>query len=74
MTKLVLPGMIKRKRGLVLSVGSFSSLIPTPLLAVYSGTKSFLNVWSQALGSELKGTGVVVECTTTAFVVRSSLL
>ncbi|CEQ42122.1 SPOSA6832_03921 [Sporobolomyces salmonicolor] len=68
-TKLVLPGMISRKRGLILSVGSFASLIPSPLLAVYSGSKAFLSTWSQALGSELKGTGVEVELLNTYFVV-----
>ncbi|GAA5859592.1 hypothetical protein JCM1840_006363 [Sporobolomyces johnsonii] len=68
-TKLVLPGMISRKRGLILSVGSFAALIPSPLLAVYSGSKAFLSTWSQALGSELKGTGVEVELLNTYFVV-----
>ncbi|GAA5887603.1 hypothetical protein JCM5296_004431 [Sporobolomyces johnsonii] len=68
-TKLVLPGMISRKRGLILSVGSFASLIPSPLLAVYSGSKAFLSTWSQALGSELKGTGVEVQLLNTYFVV-----
>ncbi|GAA5852455.1 hypothetical protein JCM5353_007370 [Sporobolomyces roseus] len=68
-TKLVVPGMITRKRGLILTVGSFASLIPSPLLAVYSGSKAFVSTWSQALGSELKGTGVEVELLNTYFVV-----
>lgn len=72
-TKLVVPGMISRKRGLILTVGSFASLIPSPLLAVYSGSKAFVSTWSQALGSELKGTGVEVELLNTYFVVRPSL-
>lgn len=70
-TKLVIPGMVSRKRGLILTVGSFASLIPSPLLAVYSGSKAFLSTWSQALGSELKGTGVEVELLNTYFVVRA---
>lgn len=73
MTKLVVPGMIQRKRGLILTVGSFASLIPSPLLAVYSGSKAFVSTWSQALGSELKGTGVEVELLNTYFVVRRLL-
>ncbi|GAA5845780.1 hypothetical protein JCM11251_007736 [Rhodosporidiobolus azoricus] len=68
-TKIVVPGMISRKRGLILTVGSFASLIPSPLLAVYSGSKAFVSTWSQALGSELKGTGVEVELLNTYFVV-----
>jgi len=68
-TKIVIPGMVSRKRGLILNVGSFASLIPSPLLAVYSGSKAFLSTWSQSLGSELKGTGVEVELLNTYFVV-----
>jgi 17beta-estradiol 17-dehydrogenase / very-long-chain 3-oxoacyl-CoA reductase len=68
-TKLVLPGMIIRKRGLILTVGSFAALIPSPLLAVYSGSKAFVSTWSQALGSELEGSGITVELLNTYFVV-----
>lgn len=71
-TKLVIPGMVQRKRGLILTVGSFASLIPSPLLAVYSGSKAFLSTWSQALGSELEGSGVTVELLNTYFVVRAT--
>lgn len=69
MTKLVVPGMVARKRGLILTVGSFAALIPSPLLAVYSGSKAFLQTWSQALGSELEPSGVTVELLNTYFVV-----
>ena len=60
-TQIVVPGMVQRKRGLVLTMGSFGGLLPTPLLATYSGSKAFLQQWSTALGGELKGTGVDVE-------------
>ncbi|KAI6713378.1 hypothetical protein JHW43_004095 [Diplocarpon mali] len=60
-TQIVVPGMIQRKRGLVLTMGSFGGLLPTPLLATYSGSKAFLQQWSTALGAELKGSGVDVE-------------
>lgn len=60
-TKIIAPGMVKRKRGLILTMGSFGGLGPTPLLATYSGSKAFLQQWSTALGAELKGTGVDVE-------------
>jgi len=66
------PGMVERKRGLILSVGSFAALVPSPLLAVYSGSKAFLKTWSQALGSELEGTGVHVELLNAYFVVRET--
>lgn len=60
-TQLVAPGMVQRKRGLILTMGSFGGLLPTPLLATYSGSKAFLQHWSTALGSELAPHGVHVE-------------
>ncbi|PKY01433.1 ketoreductase [Aspergillus campestris IBT 28561] len=60
-TQLVVPGMMQRKRGLVLTMGSFGGLLPTPLLATYSGSKAFLQHWSTALGGELEPYGITVE-------------
>lgn len=60
-TQIVAPGMASRKRGLILTMGSFGGLIPTPLLATYSGSKAFLQHWSTALGAELKQDGVEVQ-------------
>lgn len=48
-------------RGLVLTMGSFGGLLPTPYLAVYSGSKAFLQQWSSALAGELKPEGIDVE-------------
>jgi short-subunit dehydrogenase len=59
--------------GLVLNVGSFAGLIPTAYLSVYSGSKSFLSFWSQALGQELQNSGIVVENVCTYFVVSTRL-
>ncbi|KAL9107235.1 MAG: hypothetical protein Q9227_007859 [Pyrenula ochraceoflavens] len=53
-TQLVLPGMLKRRKGLILTMGSFGGLLPTPLLATYSGSKAFLQNWSSALAAELE--------------------
>lgn len=39
MTKVVLPGMQKRKRGAIVNVSSSAELQPMPLLAVYAATK-----------------------------------
>ena len=60
-TQLVIPGMIKRHHGLILTMASFGGLLPTPLLATYSGSKAFLQQWSTALTSELAPHGVTVE-------------
>lgn len=60
-TQIVAPVMAKRKKGLILTMGSFGGLFCTPLLATYSGSKAFLQQWSTALGAELKPQGVDVE-------------
>ncbi|CCH41714.1 3-ketoacyl-CoA reductase [Wickerhamomyces ciferrii] len=48
-------------RGLILTMGSFGGLLPTPYLATYSGSKAFLQNWSSALSGELKNEGIDVE-------------
>ncbi|KAJ2931300.1 hypothetical protein H1R20_g5822, partial [Candolleomyces eurysporus] len=68
-TYIVLPGMVARKRGLILNVGSFAGAVASPMLAVYSGTKAFLSKFSDAIGEEVRKDGIVVEHLNTYFVV-----
>lgn len=51
----------KSSRGLILTMGSFGGLIPTPLLATYSGSKAFLQQWSNSLAGELAADKIDVE-------------
>ena len=60
-TQLVVPGMVKRRRGLILTMASFGGIMPTPLLATYSGSKAFLQQWSTALSSELATHNITVQ-------------
>lgn len=60
-TQIVAPGMQSRKRGLILTMGSFGGWMPTPYLATYSGSKAFLQHWSSALAAELKPSNVDVQ-------------
>lgn len=60
-TQVVAPILKQRKRGLILTMGSFAGWMPIPLLATYSGSKAFLQHWSSALAEELKGDGVQVQ-------------
>jgi 17beta-estradiol 17-dehydrogenase / very-long-chain 3-oxoacyl-CoA reductase len=59
-TQTVLPSMLPNKKGLILTMGSFGGLTPTPYLATYSGSKAFLQQWSTALASELAPEGITV--------------
>ncbi|KAI0463052.1 hypothetical protein LJB42_003067 [Komagataella kurtzmanii] len=65
-TQIVAPVIVttarqKKTRGLILTMGSFGGLLPTPLLATYSGSKAFLQSWSSALAGELESDNVDVE-------------
>lgn len=60
LTGLFLPKMIKNKRGKILNVASTAAFQPGPLMAVYYASKSYVLNFSEALRSELKGTGIYV--------------
>ena len=58
MTKLVLPGMLARRRGAIVNVSSMSGKAATPYNAIYSASKHGLNGFTESLDLELDGTGV----------------
>lgn len=60
-TQIVAPIMAQRRKGLILTMGSFSGWIPTPYLATYAGSKAFLQHWSESLAAELKPAGIDVQ-------------
>ncbi|MCG8668289.1 MAG: SDR family oxidoreductase [Pseudomonadales bacterium] len=60
LTKLFSRDMVKRGLGKILNIGSVSSFMPGPYMAVYNASKAFVLSFSLALRSELKGTGVSV--------------
>lgn len=60
LTLAVLPGMLERKAGAILMVGSTAGNMPIPNNATYAATKAFVNTFSESLRGELKGTGVNV--------------
>eukprot|EP00325_Prymnesiales_sp_UTEX-LB-985_P001567 CAMPEP_0174705992 /NCGR_PEP_ID=MMETSP1094-20130205/9007_1 /TAXON_ID=156173 /ORGANISM="Chrysochromulina brevifilum, Strain UTEX LB 985" /LENGTH=1408 /DNA_ID=CAMNT_0015904217 /DNA_START=132 /DNA_END=4358 /DNA_ORIENTATION=+ len=58
----VLTGMLDRGRGHIINISSDAGRKAFPGLAVYSGTKFFVEATSQALRTECVGTGVKVTC------------
>jgi uncharacterized protein len=60
LTALFLPGMVERRRGRILNVASTGAFQPGPFMAVYYATKAYLLSFSEAIASELRGTGVTV--------------
>lgn len=60
LTRLALPGMVKRREGRILNVSSTAGFRPGPLMAVYFATKAYVLSFSEALSEELRGSGVSV--------------
>jgi short-subunit dehydrogenase len=60
LTKAVLAGMIARRRGRILNVGSVYSYAPVPFQSVYAACKAFMQSFSASLRNELADTGVTV--------------
>jgi short-subunit dehydrogenase len=60
LTRLVVPGMIRRRRGHVVNVGSVAGRLGAPFEAVYSASKFGLTGFTEALAIELRPFGVGV--------------
>jgi short-subunit dehydrogenase len=53
--------MVERRQGWVVNVISTSAFQPVPYLAAYGASKAFLLSLTEALATELRGTGVSVQ-------------
>ena len=60
LTRKVLPGMARRKRGYVINMGSIAGSYPYPGGNVYGATKAYVKQFSRNLRNDLVGTGVRV--------------
>lgn len=60
LTRLLLPGMLTRKNGKILNIGSIASFVPGPSMAVYFATKAYVLSFSEALAKELEDKNVSV--------------
>jgi 3-hydroxy acid dehydrogenase / malonic semialdehyde reductase len=59
-TRAFVPGMVARRRGHVVNLGSVAGTYPYPSGHVYGASKAFVHQFSQAMKSDLAGTGVRV--------------
>lgn len=62
MTRMVLDGMAKRRRGSIVNLSSGSAEHTMPLLAEYGAAKMFVARFSESLDAEYRGRGVRVQC------------
>jgi short-subunit dehydrogenase len=60
LTHAYLPDMVKRADGSIINVSSIAALQPTPYVAVYGASKSFILSFSEALWAENRKRGVRV--------------
>lgn len=61
MTRIVLPGMLERKKGAIINLSSASGAAPMPLLTVYSAAKAYVDFFSRALQQEYGSRGIIVQ-------------
>ena len=60
LTRLLLPGMLERRRGIVVNVASNAAFQAGPLMASYYASKAFVLNFSLAVTEEVRGSGVTV--------------
>lgn len=70
MTKMVLSGMVERRKGAIVNIGSAAGSIYTgdPLYTVYSATKAYVDFFSRSMYLEYKNKGICVQCHVPYFV------
>mmetsp|Transcript_4901 Transcript_4901/g.5693 ORF Transcript_4901/g.5693 Transcript_4901/m.5693 type:complete len:324 (-) Transcript_4901:151-1122(-) len=62
MTRMVLGDMLEQRKGAIVNISSGSAMYTLPLLAEYSGAKSFIEKFSRALNAEYASKGVTCQC------------
>ena len=60
LTRLFLPGMLERGGGYILNISSISAWMPYPYISEYSATKAYVKVFTKALRTECRRSGVKV--------------
>ena len=62
LTRLFLPQLIARRRGMIMNVASTAAFQPGPLMSVYYATKAYVVSFSEAVHNEARDFGVTVTC------------
>lgn len=68
MCKIVMPGMVERRKGVIVNVSSTAAQIPSPLLAIYGASKAYVDKFSDDLSTEYAKYGIVVQCVLPGYV------
>jgi short-subunit dehydrogenase len=62
LTLRFLPGMIARRRGGIINLGSITGYAAGPNMSTYYASKAYVNSFTAALSEEAAGSGVTVTC------------
>jgi short-subunit dehydrogenase len=73
LARLVLPAMIERGSGHVVTVSSLSGKKGSPYVATYAATKIALDAWTSGVRAELRGTGVSASVVCPGFVADTGM-
>ncbi|XP_044130952.1 very-long-chain 3-oxoacyl-CoA reductase-like isoform X3 [Bufo gargarizans] len=68
MTRIVLPRMVERKKGLIINLSSAAGARPYPVIAMYGATKVFMDFFSRSLYYEYRSDGITVQSVLPHFV------
>ncbi|KAK8757732.1 hypothetical protein V5799_004636 [Amblyomma americanum] len=68
MTRICLPQMDQRRRGVIINVSSISAMHPLPLLSTYAASKAYMDFLSQGLQAEYKERGIHIQSVMPAYV------
>ncbi|XP_032684663.1 very-long-chain 3-oxoacyl-CoA reductase [Odontomachus brunneus] len=60
--RALLPGMLERKKGVVINISSTTGSMPSPYLSVYAASKAYIDKLSADLAVEAAPRGVTVQC------------
>ena len=61
LTRAVLPGMIKRDRGVIINLSSLGGFLPSAGAVMYSSTKAFIRMFTESIALEVQKTNVRIE-------------
>ncbi len=73
LTRMLLPAMLERSDGHIISIASMAGRLGMPFGSTYSGTKAALSEWALSLWMELKDTGVTVTTICPGFVTDAGM-
>jgi short-subunit dehydrogenase len=73
LTRAFLPGMLARRKGVVVMISSMSGKGPTPYNAIYAAAKHGMNGFTSSLRLELAGTGVHAGVVCPSFVAEAGM-